>query len=256
MSSNLKTRLDVKVQNLKIAPAETAVQSTELAEVESGYVALTTNAINVIKENLKNQPLSYQLFDIVKSPSGGITVFSVPSLNGEEIHKELTGVILDYSTPRAFWETRDPVEGTPPSCYSRDSFTSTEGKPCFSCPYNTFGSKDGDSNAKACKESVQLLLLRPESIMPIIVRIPVSSKNSFLKYMGRLIGNMVPLCGIVTRISLEKATSKGGKPYAQFNFEAVTLLRPDETVSARTYGQQFAELVNAANNMETTAKAV
>ena len=41
MSSNLKTRLDEKVQNLKIVPSETKAQSTELAEVESGYVIWT-----------------------------------------------------------------------------------------------------------------------------------------------------------------------------------------------------------------------
>jgi hypothetical protein len=66
-------------------------------------------------ENLKNQPLTLQFFDVVKSPSGGATVFSVPCLSGDEAEKELTGIILDYTTPRAYWDTHDPVEGTPPS---------------------------------------------------------------------------------------------------------------------------------------------
>ncbi len=142
-TTKLKDKLDSKVQSLQepIAPA--------VVPAESGYIALSNNALDIIRENLKNQPLSLQLFDVVKSPSGGATVFSVPSLTGEEAEKELTGIILDYTTPRAYWDTPDPVEGTPPVCMSQNSIVSSDGKACFSCPYNDFGSKDGESNAKA-----------------------------------------------------------------------------------------------------------
>ncbi len=87
--------------------------TTTLAVTESNtnFVALESNALEIIRENLKNQPLSMSLFDIVKSPSGGSTVFCVPGLSGDEAAKELTGIILDYSTPRAYWNTPDPVEG-------------------------------------------------------------------------------------------------------------------------------------------------
>ena len=149
--------------------------------VDSGYLALNNNAINIIRENLKNQPLSYDLFDVVKSPSGGATVFEVPGLAGAEAEKELVGIILDYTTPRAYWDTPDPVEGTPPVCLSQNSIISEDRKACAHCPFNTFGSKDGESNAKACKESVLLFLLRPNNIIPLLVRIPVTSKPRFLK---------------------------------------------------------------------------
>ena len=42
----------------------------------------------------------------------------------------------------------------------------------------------------------------------------------------------------------EKATSKTGKPFALFNFEAVSLLSPEETAMAKAFGQQFMENVN------------
>lgn len=241
----LKDRLNSKVQNIeerKISMEETALATTE------NYVALKNNALDIIRENLKSQPLSYQLFDIVKSPSGGSTVFSVPGLSGDEAGKELTGIILDYTTPRAYWDTPDPVEGTPPVCFSRDSVISHEGKPCSQCPFNDFGSRDGDSNAKACKESVTLFLLRPENIMPIIVRIPVSSKVRFQRYMTRLVGRMIPLSSVVTRITLEKTTNKTGQPYSLFNFEAVAELTPDEAENARTFGKRFMEFVEAAES--------
>lgn len=241
----LKAKLDTKAQALSEQVEETE-PTTALAPADSNYLALSGNAIDIIRANLKSQPLTMQFFDVVKSPSGGSTVFSVPGLAGDEAEKELTGIILDYTTPRAYWDTPDPVEGTPPVCYSPDSLLSSDGKACAHCPYNTFGSKDGESNAKACKESVALFLLRPDNIMPIIVRVPVTSKLIFQRYMARLIGKMMPLSGVVTRITLEKATSKGGKPYALFHFEAVSTLTPEETAKAREYANQFMDIVATA----------
>lgn len=228
----------------------TNITNTAVAPINnnSNYLALTNNALEIIRANLKNQPLSFQLFDIIKSPSGGTTAFTVPTMAGDEVKKDITGIILDYDTPRAYWDTPDPVEGTPPVCYSRDSLSSFEGKTCSRCVYNDFGSKNGgDTQAKACKESVAIYLLRPDNIMPIIVRVPVSSKLIFQKYMTRLIGNMIPACGVVTRITLEKATNKTGQPYALYNFEAVSTLSPEETASARAFGQKFMEILNAAD---------
>lgn len=248
-TTKLKNRLGDKLQALQEPIEERQVltmSATAVVPVHSHYIALTNNALDIIRENLKQQPLSFQLFDMVKSPSGGATAFTVPGLAGEEIYKELTGIVLDYATPRAYWDTPDPVEGTPPLCYSPDSLVSHEGKPCNRCPFNDFGSKDGDSNAKACKESVTIFLLRPDNIMPIIIRVPVSSKLIFQRYMTRLIGKMVPVCGVVTKITLEKTTNKTGQPYSLYHFEAVSILSPEETANARAFGQQFMEIVHAA----------
>ena len=173
MATNIKDRLGQKVSDLqtespkgKIVAMPNAVPS-----VASEYAALTTNAMEVLYENLKHQPLSQQVFDVIKAPSGGATVFTVSGVGGEELHKELTGIILDYGTPRAYWKSADPVEGTPPDCHSRDGLTSYKGASCAICPFNAFGStQKSDSNAKACKEMVELYLLRPDTIMPVIVR--------------------------------------------------------------------------------------
>ena len=240
-NTNLKSRMGAKVQ------AISGQESIHLpADTGSDYIALTHNALDIIRENLKNQPLSFQLFDLVKSPSGGSTVFSVPGLSGDEAERELTGIILDYTTPRAYWDTPDPVEGTPPTCMSKNSLISEDGKPCAHCPFNDFGSKDGESNAKACKESVLLFLLRPDSIFPLLVRVPVTSKVLFLKYTTRLVSRLTPLSSVVTRITLEKATSRAGKPYALFQFDAVGILSPEEAAKAREFGRQFMEIANAA----------
>lgn len=208
------------------------------------YIALRSNTIDIIKQNLKNQPLSFQLFDTVKAPSGGTTVFTIPGIAGDEVEKSITGIILDYTTPRAYWETTDPVEGTPPTCYSTDSIVSFDGKACCNCPFNSYGSKDGESNAKACKESVSLFMLRPGNIMPIIVRIPVSSKIIFQRYITRLISKMMPVSGVVTKITLAKTTNKCGQPYSVYNFEAVSVLPPNEAAKANAFSKSFMEIMD------------
>lgn len=244
-TTKLKNKLGDKVMALQ----ESVESSTEnaLVPTNSDYIALNNNALDIIRENLKSQPLSFDFFDVVKSPSGGSTVFSVPGLAGDEAAKELTGIILDYTTPRAYWDTPDPVEGTPPTCLSQNSIISQDGKACARCPYNDFGSKDGDSNAKACKESVLIFLLRPNNIIPLLVRVPVTSKPRFLKYSTRLLSSLTPISSVVTKITLEKATSKGGKPYALFNFEAVGMLSSEEAAQAKKFGQQFMAYVESAN---------
>ena len=250
-TENLKSKLSSKIQN--ISDEENTVITQETAV--TNYAALNNNALEIIKNNLKNQPLSLQLFDIIKSPSGGSTSFTIPTLSGETMEKSITGIILDYTTPRAYWDTPDPVEGTPPVCFSSDSLVSHDGKACGTCPFNDFGSKDGETNAKACKESVVLFLLRPDNIMPILVRIPVSSKMIFQRYMTRLIGKMIPVSGVVTKITLEKTTNKTGQPYALYNFEAVEALSTEEAENARNFGKKFMELVNASDVNRELQKA-
>jgi len=250
--TKLKSCLGDKVQYLQETEASATATNHLITAADGKYIALQYNAIDIIRENLKSQSLDYDMFDVVKSPSGGSTVFSVPALTGDEAEKELTGIILDYATPRAYWDTLDPIEGTPPTCLSSDSIISTDGKSCAMCPFNDFGSKDGESNAKACKESVLLFLLRPNSIMPLLVRVPVTSKTRFMKYITRLLGTMTPISSVVTKITLEKATSKSGKPYALFKFSAVDTLNQEEAALARSYGHQFAEIIHRETVMTKT----
>ena len=246
-NAKLKSNLAAKAQALQEGPSEQ--EPAGLFPAQSGYAALNGGTLDLIRENLKEQPLTYQMFDLVKSPSGSSTVFTVPGLAGDEAEKELTGIILDYTTPRAYWDTPDPVEGTPPTCLSHNSLVSEDGKPCAHCPFNDYGSKDGETGAKACKESVLLFLLRPGNVLPLLVRVPVTSKGLFLKYAARLTSTLTPLNGVVTRITLQKATSRGGKPYALFHFEAVSALGPEEAAQAKAFARQFMEVVKAGETV-------
>lgn len=244
-TTELKSRMSSKLAELRSEDAQVKVASHLLQPAGDGYLALNNNALDIIRTNLKSQQLTLDLFDVVKSPSGGSTAFMVPGLNGEEPAKDLTGIILDFTTPRAYWDTAEPVAGTPPTCMSQNSIISMYGKACCNCPYNDFGSREGNSNAKACKESVLLFLLRPESIIPLLVRVPVTSKPRFLKYSTRLLSTLIPINTVVTQITLQKAVSKNGQPYALFDFNAIRKLSPEEAAKAQTYARQFMEIVNA-----------
>lgn len=242
-NTKLKSRMSSKVKVLeKEAAQTTVVEKTPVSE----FAAFNANALDLLQTNLKHQQLTLDLFDVVKSPSGGSTVFAVPTLNGEEPAKELTGIILDYTTPRAYWDTADPVEGTPPTCMSQNGIISADGKACLRCPYNDFGSRDGNSNAKACKESVLLFLLRPDNIIPLLVRVPVSSKGRFLRYATRLLSALTPINSVVTSVTLTKTVNKTGQPYSLFDFNAIRALSPEETEQAQRYTRQFMELVSAS----------
>lgn len=66
-TTSLKNRMSDKVQE---------IQPTATTPAESSYLALTNSALDIIRSNLKSHPLSFDLFDVVKSPSGGSTVLS------------------------------------------------------------------------------------------------------------------------------------------------------------------------------------
>ncbi len=66
---------------------------------------------------------------------------------------------------------------------------------------------------------------------------------------------MIPLSGVITRITLDKATSKTGKPYALYNFEAVSILDLEEAAQAKAFGQQFMDLVDVASLEPDIAEA-
>lgn len=67
-----KERTNITMENTTIM---TATTNTAAAD---NYAVLHSNTIDIIKQNLKNQPLSIQLFDTVKAPSGGTTAFTIP----------------------------------------------------------------------------------------------------------------------------------------------------------------------------------
>ncbi|MCL2052853.1 MAG: hypothetical protein FWG90_00205 [Oscillospiraceae bacterium] len=83
----------------------------------------------------------------------------------------------------------------------------------------------------------------------------MSSKLIFQKYMTRLIGKMIPIYGVVARITLEKIANKTGQPYLLYNFEVVSQLSADEAVRAKGFGQGFKEIIAVSESVQAVAEA-
>ena len=91
-----------------------------------------------------------------------------------------------------------------------------------------------------------MFLLRPDNILPLIVRVPVSSKMLFLKYTTRLISSLMPITGVVTKITLERTTSNAGQAYSRYIFEAANVLSTEEAATAKAFSHGFMEIMNSA----------
>ena len=91
--------------------------------------------------------------------------------------------------------------------------------------------------------------------MPIIVRIPVSSKLIFQRYLTRLIGKMIPISSVVTKITLDQTTNTSGQLSSLFHFETSKMLSPDEADNAKTFGEKFMEIINSENRFSDTKAA-
>jgi len=182
-------------------------------------------------------------FDRVKLPAGGGTAFEIPSAESDEseMAKDITGVIV-YNHP-AFAYYRDKYAGgnNPPDCGSFDGATGvgTPGGSCANCPYNKFGSGEGQS--KLCKNKRMLYILREGELFPITLSLPTGSLKTFTNYVKSQLSRGRKLNQVVTRISLKKATNASGIAFSQAVFAFDRMLNPEE----RTAIESIAETVKA-----------
>lgn len=213
--------------------SETRNEATEVA-VTSGYAAMTNaDGLGDMTEDLAGLELT---FDRIKIPSGGSTAFEIPDGDGEDttMVKEITGVILLHHPAYAYYTEKYAGGSNPPDCGSFDGVTGhgNPGGSCASCPYNVFGSGEGQS--KACKNRRMIYILMEGELFPMVLSLPTGSLKEFTKYLKRQLSKGRKLNQIVTRISLKKATSGSGIAYSQAVFTFDQVLTPEErTAMAR-----------------------
>jgi len=203
-------------------------KDNELEPLGAQYPVLAgpgSDLAEIISENIGEGGISPLDLDRVRIPAGGGTSWEVPSLEGTEAVKELEGIVIAWSGPRVYWsvglDDRDDGEVGAPDCYSDDGKVGigmfgagSEGNPtgsCGDCPMAQWGSKDPDPTVKAgapaCREQRLLYLLRPDSLLPMIVVLPPTSIRPFRGYMMRLSNAAVPYYGVTTKMALEQQKS-------------------------------------------------
>lgn len=203
-------------------------KNTEIA-VNEGFAVFANQ--NVLNEALADdcQGLEFSL-DRVKLPAGGGTAFEIPSAEGEdpEMAKEITGVIVYNHPAYAYYHDKYTGGNNPPDCSSFDGVNGigNPGGNCQSCPYNKFGSGDGQS--KLCKNKRMLYILREGELFPITISLPTGSLKSFTNYVKSQLSRGRKLNQVVTKITLKKTTNASGIAFAQAVFGFVRMLSAEE----------------------------
>lgn len=207
---------------------------------DSTYLALRMEpgeVTDLIRDNLGGDGLSPHELDKVKVPSGGGSTWEVPGLDGIEAMKEIEGIIIERATRRAYWPTKE-ADGESPDCRSEDGLIGIgdPGGSCAECPFNEFGSDVDGGAGKACKETRQLFLLQPDSLIPIVLTVPPASLANVKAYFLRLLRAQLSPLDVVTKIGLEVATRKGTTTkFSKVTLSAGQRLDPDAKARMRAY---------------------
>lgn len=202
---------------------------------------------DIVSINMGSAGIDPSMLDKVKVPSGGSLTWEVPSLDGEDQPtKDLIGVIVGQRDIRSYFATEYDGSNNPPECASNDGVTGVPlsdsaegyGGACDECPMSKWGSgKEG--RGQACSQRKLLLMLQPDSMLPIVVNVPPTSVNEVNRYFLRLTTKKAPHFQVVTNLKLAKAKSGGGIEYAKIAPGFVRLLDKDEAESAKAMYQSL-----------------
>jgi len=211
--------------------------NTEIADIRE--------AMNV---NVGDAGLTAGDLERIKIPAGGGTAWTIQGLDGEEMVKELSGIIIAWRDTRAYWSVpMDESDGNmPPDCYSLDARTGN-GKPggnCHKCPNAEFGS-DAKGEGQACKLVRQLFLVREDNLLPEIVHLPPSSLKPARQYFLRLASKGAPCYSVITKIGLEKTKNGQGIVYAKAALTSGGRLTPEQTQRAKDYAAMIDPFLKA-----------
>jgi hypothetical protein len=182
-------------------------------------------------------------FDRAKIPAGGGLAFEVPGddLDSPDMVKEIVGVIVDHHGVNAYWQNKFSGQNAPPDCSSMDG-KNGEGDPggkCLTCPFNQFGSND-DGSGKACKNSHRVYILRSGEMFPILLTLPPTSIRSFADYLGkRVISKGKRSYGVITKLTLRKATNGSGIQYSQAQFSIADTLEPEAVEVMKEFSEKI-----------------
>jgi hypothetical protein len=234
--------------------------TTELTIVEpGGFLALnqsTDEIRDIVAANLGGQEVGE--FDLTRLtvPAGGGTAWEVETLTGTESVREVSGIIVYKKQTRAFWPVAlGESESGPPVCSSPDAVVGygkqwatpenpdpdgdAKRMPCADCPLSKFGT--GRNGGQACQEKGQWFMLQAEGFLPIVVTLPAMSLGPAKKYLLNLAGAGLRYDQVVTKLTLEKASS-GKNTYSKVIPTLGAKLDPEEAARARAYSDLLAPI--------------
>ena len=165
-----------------------------------------------------------------------------------EDDKVIRGVIVGWITTRAYYQQEyGKGDTTAPDCYAPNGTfgVGTPGGECAKCP---LGQWDGENRPK-CGTSNLILLLRENSIVPVVVQVSRGSLAAFRKYRMGMIDFGGFMYRNVTEVRLEKARARGGTEFAQMVFVSGGPVNADAAGAMKAYGEALT--LSVQNDMYT-----
>lgn len=225
--------------------------SKELALKDSfGVLSQSREEVaSIVQANLGVGGINEWQLDRIKIPTGGNLNWTVESLEGEEQVKELVGIIVAWKDQRTYWKESfaESGGGAEPDCSSPDAVQGygDPGIQCEVCPNSQWGSGNGGIG-QACKLTRSLYFLRQGSMLPDVVVLSPTSIPPVAKYFQRLAAQAVPFYGVITKLGLERAKSKGGGiAYSKVVPTVAEVLSLDEQQTIRAFAESVAPIVTA-----------
>jgi hypothetical protein len=205
-----------------------------------------------MRENLgQGDALSINDLQRIKIPTGGSTVWQVPSISGKpQNEEELEGVILYWHRHRAYWEKgMDQGGKSAPDCSSPDGLIGRvnpesgaadrgQGGDCSRCPLAQFGSA-ADGRRQACKDQRRVFLLRPGRMLPSVVNLAPTSASVMKAFLTNLTGENIPYFRCVIGMSLEQDVSANNVDYAKVKFRVKNVMTAEEYEALRPFREQM-----------------
>lgn len=222
--------------------------STAIATITTDFPVLDGNSREamILAQNFGDEPIGERDLATVKTPTGGSTTFNWEMPDGTtESASEITGILVANTGRGDLWPTREP-SGSKPLVTTRDLKTGYKVGDDFGdidpAMLDKFLKEDGTydwhamSNSKEfgfgsagrgkrVKESHVLAILRPGTILPVLVKVSGGSLASFARFKRAL--SVLPHEAVVT-VSLEKVKNTGGQPYSRLKFALAGTLSPEQ----------------------------
>jgi len=234
-----------------------ATKGSELATVQASDFAIMQAdpelMSDILNDNLGGGNLDIFKLKRIKTPSSGMTLWTLPvGAEGEEHAATFDAIILYQKPGRTFYRKAigEGASGQPPDCSSADNATGygkrwdtdTPGAhDCQTCPLAQWQGR----TPPPCHEQRTLFLLRERDMLPVVMIVPRTGLKAVSDYMLGLSYEGASYVSAVTRFGLVKKQNQNGTTYAQVTLAKVGTLAPEEVARVRAAQAAVRQIADA-----------
>ena len=226
-------------------------------ENEGGILAVHGERIQAVVAAVKEAAgaggMSMSDLEKISIPAGGAISWAVNTMTGEETRKEIFAAIVGDTETRSYWSAEFDGGNLPPDCSSQDAVTGhgSPGGDCASCPYSQWESA-AKGSGQACNHRRVLLLLTPDSAMPVMLSVPPSSLKTVRKDFIRVAGIGVAPKSALWSFTLTSEKNAGGIKYSAVTAKFVRPLTEEELTLCRGFTSAVSKITVDASVVDAS----